>query len=148
MKKLTGWLPALPAVIFLILGAWAYTQETQAQQQVESISRCRTAAPRYVEIDTATTANNELVALVAGQRVYVCGFTLDNDTATTGLQFVYGTGTACATDEVDITGIMTVATLTYPNAGATQFQTAAGTALCLELSTNTQVNGHLTYVQY
>lgn len=127
---------------------WALSPPVTAQPQVESISRCATAAPSSVVINTASSGNVELVALAASQRVYVCGFTLDNDTATTGLQFITGTGTACATDEADLTGVYTVAALTYPNAGATQFRGALSSALCIELSTNTQVNGQMTYVQY
>ena len=71
--------------------------EAQQQTQGETISRCGTQAPTTIPINTATSANVELVALVAGKSVYVCGVSLDNDTATTGLQFIYGTGTACAT---------------------------------------------------
>ena len=131
------------------LAIWSLAQPTQAQpSQSETPSRCVTAAPSVVEVEVMTTANNELVALVAGQRIYVCGFVLDNDTAATRMQFIYGTGTACATNETDITGPMTIASLTVPNGGATQFVTASGTALCLELNDNTQVNGWVTYVQY
>ena len=142
------------AVLFglfaVMVALWALPQPTQAQitAQNENISRCGTAAISSVVINTATSGNVELVALAAGKRVYVCGFTLDNDTATTGLQFIYGTGTACGTNETDLTGVMTVAALTVPNAGATHFVNAAGTAFCIELSTNTQVNGYLQYVQY
>ena len=138
-------------ILFFVCAALAALMTpTHAQQsaQAETISRCGTAVPSVVEVDTATTANNELVALAAGKRVYVCGAFLDNDTATTGLQFIYGTGTACATNETDITGVLTVATFDLDNGGASHFVTAAGTALCLELSTNTQVNGFVSYVQY
>jgi hypothetical protein len=136
------------AFAFAVLAA-AFTP-TQAQQSAQNNTdtRCNTAAPTTIAINTATSGNVELVALSAGKRVYVCGFSLDNDTATTGLQFIHGTGTACATDEADLTGVYTVASLTFPNSGATIFATTAGNAFCIELSTNTQVNGQLTYVQY
>ena len=140
----------LGSVLCMVCAAiWSLTQPTQAQpSQSETPSRCGTALPSSIEVEVMTTANNELIALSSGKRIYVCGFTLDNDTAGTGMQFVYGTGTACATNETDLTGIMTIASLTVPNSGATQFATAASTALCLELNANTAVNGFLTYVQY
>ena len=139
----------LISFILFVAAAWMFAP-TQAQQSVqgETISRCGTAIPTTVVINTASAGNVELVALSSGKRVYVCGFTLDNDTATTALQFIYGTGTACATGETDITGAMTVASLTVPSAYATQFVTAASQALCIELGAATQVNGWLTYVQY
>lgn len=138
-------------IAFVVCAAlWAVSQPAQAQitAQYENISRCGSANVLSVVINTATTANNELVALAAGKTVYVCGFNIDNDTATTGLQFITGTGTACATNEADLTGVMTVATWFDPQTGAVKFKGAASSALCIELSTNTQVNGYLTYVQY
>lgn len=139
---------SLALALAIIPAVFSPASHAQQSAQAETISRCGTAAPSVVEVDTATTANNQLVALAAGKRVYVCGAFLDNDTATTALQFIYGTGTACATDETDLTGPMTVATFTLNNSSASHFVTAEGTALCLELSTNTQVNGYVTYVQY
>lgn len=136
------------AVLIVCAGALPWHLEAQQSAQNLSNSRCNTAAPSVVVINTASSGNVELVALTASQRVYVCGFTLDNDTATTALQFVYGTGTACDTGETDLTGAMTVAALTVPNGGATHFATAAGNALCIELGAATQVNGYLTYVKY
>ena len=146
--KLTAGFVLTACVTFAAL--WTLAPATGAQQsaQAETISRCGTAAVSSAAINTASSGNVELVALAAGKRVYVCGFNLDNDTATTGLQFITGTGTACATDEADLTGVVTVAALTVPNAGATQFVGAAASALCIELSAATQVNGHITYVQY
>lgn len=142
---------AFGLALFVLLAAlWAVQQPASAQQttQGETISRCGTAVPSVVVVNTATAGNVELVALAAGKRVHVCGFTLDNDTATTAVQFIYGTGTACATGETDLTGAMTIASLSIGNAGAAQFATAASNALCIELGAATQVNGVVTYVQH
>src|SRR3990167_5129306 len=79
----------------------------QLPAQSETISRCGTALPSSVAIDTATSGNVELVALTAAQRVYVCGFAFESDTLTTTVQFVYGTGTACDTGETNLTGPLT-----------------------------------------
>jgi hypothetical protein len=141
------WILALSFCAFAWL-ALATPAVAQQSAQNNTDTRCNTAAPTTIAINTATSGNVELVALSAGKKVYVCGFSLDNDTATTGLQFIHGTGTACATDEADFTGVYTVAALTFPNASSTIFATGTGEAFCIELSTNTQVNGQLTYVQY
>ena len=141
-------LAVLGSVLFMLCAAlWSLSRPVEAQpSQSETPSRCVTARPSTVAVSVTTTT--QLVAAVTGQRVYACGVYLDNDTATTALQFKYGTGSLCATNETDLTGAMTVATLSMENAGATQLTTGSGTAMCLELNSNTQVNGWLTYVQY
>ena len=144
------------AAVGLAVVAWATffvfaPVGAQLPQQSETISRCGTAVPSSVAIDTATSGNVELVALTAAQRVYVCGFGFESDTATTTVQFISGTGTACATGETDLTGPMTLLAsnpMSVSNGGATQFVTAAGNALCVELGAATQVNGWLTYLKY
>lgn len=126
---------------------------TSAQQvvQSESPSRCLSSGVSSVAISTADTGNTQLVALAAGETVHVCGFVL-NVGGAVGAQFITGTGTACATDETDLTGVLDLAadgdTISVPNSGADQFQGALSSALCLELSGGVQTNGVLTYVQY
>ena len=149
------WYLSLPSVgIIWIALMWALTVMDQsavtAQQaaQGEIPSRCLSEGVTSVAIDTATSGNVQLVALTAGQTVYVCGFGFESDTATTTVQFIYGTGTACATGETDLTGPMTLLAsnpIAVANGGAAQFKTAAANALCIELGAATQVNGWLTY---
>lgn len=140
-----------PAILLVsALLAWSVPLPAQQSAQGETISRCGTAVPSSAAIDTASSGNVQLVALTAAQRVYVCGFGFESDTATTTVQFIYGTGTACATGETDITGPMTLLAsnpIAVANGGATQFATAAGNALCVELGAATQVNGWVTYVK-
>ena len=138
----------LGSVLFMLCAAlWSVSWPVEAQpSQSETPSRCVTARPLTVSVSLTTTT--ELIAAVSGQRVYACGIYLDNDTATTELQFKYGTGTLCATNETNLTGAITAAAVSMANAGATQLTTGSGTAMCLELNSNTQVNGWLTYVQY
>ena len=147
MKRLAGVsvLFALVAYAFVIL-----PNTLSAQQQAETISRCRSEGVSSVAIDVASTGNNELVALTAGQQVHVCGFVLEGG-GTVEAQFITGTGTACATDEANLTGnfpliIQTV--ISVPNTGATQFKGATASALCLELSGNVAVDGVMQYVKY
>ena len=122
----------------------------QGQQQAETISRCRSEGVSSVEISTATSGNNELVALTSGQRVHVCGFVLEGG-GTVAAQFITGTGTACATDETDLTGAFPLTAqnvVSVPNAGATQFKGATSSALCLELGGSVAVEGIMQYVKY
>lgn len=151
MKIRWGWIAAI--ALGTLLGLWLVSQPASSQQraQGELQSRCITENPSRANLDTATSGNVEIVALVAGERVYVCGYAFESDTATTQVQFVYGTGTACGTGETDLTGAFDLAAstpLAMPNGGATQFATAAGNALCIELSAATQIRGYITYVQY
>lgn len=137
---LTGWVG--------VLALWP--AEAQQSVQRETFSRCVSEGVASVAINTATAGNVQLVALAAGKTVYVCGFTL-NGGGTVGAQFITGTGTACATDEADLTGVYSLAdttNLAVPNAGAVQFHGAASSALCVELSGAVQINGSVTYVQY
>lgn len=96
-------------------------------------------------ISTASSGNVELVALTAGQTIYVCDFTLVS-TGTVAVQLVYGTGTACGTGETNMTGAMPF----VANGGWThnydgRLKTAEANALCIELSAATQVDGVVTY---
>ncbi len=63
-------------------------------------------------------------------------------------QLIYGTGTACATGETNLTGAYPTIAQTglsaTPNGG---IKTAAGNALCIELSAAVQVSGVVTYLQ-
>jgi hypothetical protein len=100
-------------------------------------------------ISTASSGNVELVAISGSTVVYVCGFNVIAG-GTVNVQFINGTGTACATGETDETGaypLTAQAGLAVPNAGHVQFKTDAGDALCVELSAAVQIDGLLTYVQ-
>lgn len=131
------------------LGERAHAQ--QGNLQSETFSRCASDGVSSVAISTASAANTELVALSSGETVHVCGYVL-NVGGAVGVQFITGTGTACATGEADLTGVFDMAadgdTVAVANAGADQFQGAASSALCIELSGAVQVNGVMQYVQY
>jgi uncharacterized protein (AIM24 family) len=102
-----------------------------------------------VAITTATSGNVQLVALSGSTVIYVCGYNAIA-TGTVAIQFINGTGTACATGETDETGaypLTAQAGLAVSNGGHVQFKTDAGDALCIELSAAIQVDGLVTYVQ-
>jgi hypothetical protein len=83
----------------------------------------------------------ELVA-ASSKTIHVCGFT-----ATSGgnpFLFEYGSGTACGTGTVNLTGELTNAPVSYSGPG-TIFSVPANNALCV--TGNNPVTGVLTYTQ-
>ena len=101
-----------------------------------------------VVISTATSGNVQLVALSGSTVVTVCGFNVVS-TGTVAVQFISGTGSACATGETDKTGAMPFVANGGINTGFGNkiFSGAAGEAVCVELSAAIQIDGVLTYVQ-
>ncbi len=100
-------------------------------------------------IDSAASGNVEIVALNGSDLIYICGYSVVAGAAT-GLQLIYGTGTACATGETDMTGVWSLAAnggITQANGGAPQFVVPAGNAFCIENSGANSVQGHVTYVR-
>lgn len=100
-------------------------------------------------IGNSTSGNVEVVALNGSDLIYVCGYSLMAG-ATTGVRFVYGTGTACATGETGLTGIWPFAAnggIAQANAGVPQFVVPAGNAFCTENSGANSIQGHVLYVR-
>lgn len=100
-------------------------------------------------VSVSSSGNNQIVALSGSTLVEVCGWNLISRGAVEA-QWIYGTGSACATGETDLTGayqLIAQVGAAVSNGGAIQFKTTAGQALCLELSAATQVDGVVTYVQ-
>ena len=100
-------------------------------------------------ISNSTSGNVEIVGLNGSDLIYVCGYSLIAGAAT-GVRFVYGTGTACATGETALTGVWSLASnggITQANGGAPQFVVPAGNAFCSENSGANAIAGHVTYVR-
>lgn len=104
-----------------------------------------------VAISTASSGNTELVALTSGMTVYVCGYMIVGD-GDVDVQLIYGTGTACATGETDLTGAMPIASSGGGMAESSSFwrgmKSAASNAVCIELSAAVQVGGILYYTKF
>lgn len=100
-------------------------------------------------ISTTTNGNVEVVALNGSDLIYVCGVSIV-ETAAQSVQLIYGTGTACATGETDLTGPYALAAnggFLFPNAGVPHFIVPAGNAFCIETNGTGQTSGHVTYVR-
>lgn len=104
-----------------------------------------------VAISTASSGNTQLVALTSGMTIYVCGYMMVGAGAVDA-QIIYGTGSACATGETDLTGAMSIAAAGGGMGDSSPFwrglKTAASNALCIELSAAVQVSGILYYTQF
>jgi len=103
-----------------------------------------------VKIDTASSGNVELVALSGSTVIRVCGYNFIAN-GTVAVQMIYGTGTACATGETDLTGAYNLTAqsgIVVQSPFWTGMATAPGNALCIELSGAIQVSGVVFYTQY
>lgn len=100
-------------------------------------------------ISTTTNGNVEVVALNGSDLIYVCSVSVV-ETAAQSFQLIYGTGTACATGETDLTGPYAFAAnggMVLPNTGVAQFVVPAGNAFCIETNGTGQTSGHVAYVR-
>ena len=101
-----------------------------------------------ITISTATTT--QLVALKAGQSIYVTA--VDIIAAGTGnIQFVYGTGTNCGTGQGNVTGnyqLIAQVGFTKGNGSGVLWVVPAGNALCAVTSANVSMPGSLAYAQF
>lgn len=140
---------ANPTVSGLAAYMMAYNGTTWDRMQVPTAACDDPARVSSVAISTASSGNVELVALTSTQIVYVCGGFVSAD-GTVGVQWIYGTGTACATGETDLSGVVSLQAregFVLPAGGTPYMKSAASNALCIELSAAVQVNGFLTYVK-
>jgi len=106
--------------------------------------------PSSVVVSGNTAATAELVPLVAGKRVRVCGFVLTGAAATT-VTLKTGTGANCGSGTTNLTGAMgfgTTTFVTYSGGVAPVLSTPVSQALCWTNSATQQVSGVLTYGQY
>lgn len=102
-----------------------------------------------VVINVASATTTQLVALVAGQKIYVCSFVFTAAVGTAATyQFEYGTGSSCGTGTTVLTGAMVGGFFLTDGNSNMNFATASGNALCLVTGgTSPNAQGFLTYVQ-
>ena len=103
-----------------------------------------------VVIDGAASGNTELVALTASETIYVCGYSVIA-AGTVEFQLIYGTGTACATGETNLTGNYNLTAQAGIVDGSPFFRgmkAAVSNALCYELSGAIAVDGVVYYTKF
>jgi hypothetical protein len=107
-----------------------------------------TQASIPITISTATTT--QLVALKAGQSIYVTSISIIA-AGTGNIQLVYGTGTACATGQGNVTGNYSLTTqvgFTLGNGSGVVLVVPQGAALCAVTSGAVGMPGSLSYAQF
>lgn len=93
---------------------------------------------KVANVAAGPTTATQIVAGVAGQSIFVCGWQITNTGATGTFTFIYGTGATCTspTTLVTVQNITSTAPSTY-NVGVAQMQVPAGATLCVTPSVAT-----------
>lgn len=107
-------------------------------------------------IDVSSATTTQIVALLGGQRVYVCGWHL-NIIGAAGpptIKFVHGTGSACATGIADLTPVHSGSTTagdivqwTFGGPDGAVIRTAAGSALCVTSTSTSPQRGIVLFTR-
>jgi hypothetical protein len=108
------------------------------------------ACDSSAQLTMSTATTTQMVALVSGKSIYVCGLILNGGGSTT-TKLVYGTGTNCATGTTSLTPAFTLASGTNVIlGGGLGFVTKANTAnaLCVTNSAAATANIFVSYTQF
>jgi hypothetical protein len=107
-------------------------------------------ADNSVSISIATAATTQLVALVAGKKIYVTSWDVIAG-GTGNIQLEYGTGTNCGTGTTALTGNYNLTAQNGLSKGmglGPVLVVPAGDALCALTSAAVQISGSLSYTQF
>ena len=87
---------------------------------------------KVANVAVGPIAATQVVAGVANQSIFVCGFQVTNTAATGTFSIVTGTGTTCTSPTVLVTpqNVTNTAPATY-NVGVAQMQAVAGSTICV-----------------
>ena len=111
---------------------------------------CQTSGRAKSSVVLNVTTSAQVIAASGSTIIYICGFTATVGGTAPTYQFVYGTGSVCATVQVTLSGVFapTVGSFNTYSPGMTAFSTIASQALCiLTGGTTPSVQGVLTYIQ-
>lgn len=100
--------------------------------------------------DASTSGSTELVPLVTGRTIYVCGYVI-NSGGTVNVQLSYGTGTACVTGETKLTPAYNLTVglrIQDPSPFHRGMTTPVSNALCLKTSAGVAVQAIVYYSQF
>lgn len=100
--------------------------------------------------DATTNGSTQLVGLVSGKTIYICGFELWWG-GTSTVELDYGTGSNCGTGNTKIAGAWAGVAqngITDPSPFYRGFHTAASNALCIKTNAAVQVVARVYYTQY
>jgi hypothetical protein len=125
-------------------GAGVTGSNTQRVVVASDSGVCNPKDTAQFPISVSASGNTELVALTAGQTIYICDVVLSaNGTVTATL--IYGTGTACGTGETSMLPQDLTAQVGYTGSFGGRLKGAAANAVCIDLSGAVAVKGVITY---
>jgi hypothetical protein len=108
------------------------------------------ACDSSAQLNVTTATTTQIIALVAGKTIYVCGM-LINSAGTTTVRLVQGNGTNCATAPVNMTPAFNLAASTNVAFGGGLgyvMKSTAGNAICVTNSAAIGTNTLITYTQF
>ena len=104
---------------------------------------------KVATLATGSTGDQQVIAAVTGQLVFICGWHITNTGASGTFAFDYGTGSNCGTGKVAVIPAQNV-TSNAPSAdhtGTAYYNTIASQAFCVNPSVNT-IAGVIFYAQF
>ena len=107
-------------------------------------------ASNSVAISTASATTVQLVALVAGKKIYISSWDVVAS-GTTSVTLKYGTGTNCGSGTTSLTGayaLIAQAGIAKASGLGPVLFVPAGNALCITNSAAIQISGSLSYAQF
>ena len=87
---------------------------------------------KVANVAVGPTTATQIVAGIAGQSIFICGYQVSNTGATGSFTLISGTGSTCTSPTTIITpqNVTSTAPATY-NVGVAQMQVAQGATLCV-----------------
>lgn len=139
-------------LLLVLAAAIALGQSNSSGGKIDTGTTDPCLDPKQAKSSVAinTTASAQLVALSGSTVIYVCGFNYTSTGTSPTTKFVYGTGAACVTGQIPLTGVYapTAGSVISKTWDGTGFQSAPGNALCLIIAgTTPSIQGVVTYVQ-
>lgn len=93
---------------------------------------------KVANVAVGPTSATQIIAGIAGQSIFICGYQVTNTGATGTFTIISGTGSTCTTPTtlVTVQNVTSTAPATY-NVGVAQMQAVAGATLCVTPSVAT-----------
>jgi len=148
-------LSAVAALCLLAAPGLALAQAPLTYVYNDASTGARASAPvpvtnASVAINISTATTTQLVALSAGQAIYVTAYNVIAG-GTGNITLVYGTGSNCGTGTTSLTGAYNLtaqAGVAFGSGVGAVLVVPAGNALCATTSAAVQMSGSVAYAQF
>ena len=154
-------------IMVLAMGAALFAAPSFAHAQAGGVRLCYDGSPpstplgvlpcvpaiqalKSVPIDVTSNTTTQLVALTANEAIYVTSYDFMAG-GTSNATLVYGTGSACGTGQVALTGpypLIAQAGISKGNGLGPILYVPQGNALCIINSGDVQLSGSVSFVQF